>query len=40
MSDIMSVSLQDILYCRKPDLREQKIIIFTVTKKQWGKAAV
>ena len=27
MSDIMPVSMQDILYRRKPDLRKQKIII-------------
>ena len=26
MPDIMSVSLQDVLYCRKSDLREQKVI--------------
>ena len=25
MSDIMSVSLQDIMYSRKPDLRKRKI---------------
>ena len=26
MPDILSVSMQDILYSRKPDLREQKIM--------------
>ena len=38
--DIMSVSLQDVLYCRKSDLREQKVIASQQQKKQWGKAAV
>ena len=38
MPDIMPVSMQDILYCRKPDLREQKISRrlrqVTITQKQ------
>lgn len=37
MPDIMSVSLQDVLYCRKSDLREQKVIASQQQKNNGGR---
>ena len=43
MPDILPVSMQDILYCRKPDLREQKVIpdaaASQMTREQRGKGS-